>query len=130
MLLPPQALTHAAAISDEESGDDVPDQIPARGKVSKKAKQPEPEPEPGEDEEDEEGGDEYRVEKILDHQWNAKTKEFEYQVKWLGYEDADDLTWEPEDHLENSKEILNAYLKSIGGPPQPPRSGKKKGRAR
>lgn len=38
-----------------------------------------------------------------------------YQIKWEGYDRKSDRTWEPEEHLDNSKDILEEYLASIGG---------------
>ncbi|KAH9828461.1 putative membrane protein [Teratosphaeria destructans] len=105
--------------------------IPARGKAKAKAKEPEPEPEVDEEEE-EEDPDEYAVEKILAHDYNKKG-ELIFQIKWLGYEDEADLTWEPEENLEDAQDILKAYFKKIGGKPEPlPKStskSKKGGRA-
>lgn len=53
-----------------------------------------------EDEEEEEEGDadEYRVEKILKHDFTGDGGVL-YQIKWLGYEEEDDLTWEPQENL-------------------------------
>ena len=43
--------------------------------------------------------DEYIVEKILDKKRvNGLVK---YKVKWEGYEDLADCTWEPKENLEN-----------------------------
>ena len=77
-------------MSDDESDIDIPDAIPA-----KKAKA-DPVQEEGEDDEDE-GEDEYVVEKILKHKF-LKGQTF-YQVKWMGYENEEDLTWEPKENL-------------------------------
>lgn len=50
------------------------------------------------DDDDEDNADEYVVEKILKHAFdNGKT--VLYEVKWLGYEAAEDRTWEPEENL-------------------------------
>lgn len=51
-----------------------------------------------EEEDDDEDEDEYRVEKILTH-GHAKGGIVIYQIKWLGYDDEDDLTWEPIENL-------------------------------
>lgn len=48
--------------------------------------------------------DEYKVEKIIAHQWNAaighrtgwKLGRMEYKVKWIGFEEC---TWEPYEHF-------------------------------
>ncbi|KAK4539904.1 hypothetical protein LTR36_009946 [Oleoguttula mirabilis] len=126
----------AAPVSDDESGSEgVPDMIPARGKAKADPEPAEAEAEEEEEEEEEEedgGEDEYRVEKILKHDFQDDGTVV-YQIKWLGYEDASDLTWEPTENIvTGAKEILKAYHKKIGGEPvyeAPPAksSGKKKG---
>ncbi|KAI7248251.1 hypothetical protein KC343_g1120 [Hortaea werneckii] len=112
------------AISDHESGseDDVPDQIPAR--VNQKATEPTQEEEEDDNEDDDE--DEYRVEKIVKHDW-LDDGTLVYQIKWQGYEDAGDMTWEPVENLEGAKDILQTYLKKIGGTPEPPAPKIKRG---
>ncbi|OTA35110.1 hypothetical protein BTJ68_06085 [Hortaea werneckii EXF-2000] len=115
------------AISDHESGseDDVPDQIPAR--LNKKATEPTQEDDEDENEEDDDDGeDEYRVEKIVKHDW-LDDGTLVYQIKWQGYEDPGDMTWEPVENLEGAKEILQTYLKKIGGTPEPPAPKTKRG---
>lgn len=82
-----------AAMSDAEESDiDMVDEIPA-----KKAKAAAPAPE--EDDEDDESGDEdeFQVEKILDHKTHKGS--ILYRIKWLGYDDEADETWEPEENL-------------------------------
>ncbi|KAI6879285.1 hypothetical protein KC359_g503 [Hortaea werneckii] len=113
------------AISDHESGseDDVPDQIPAR--LNKKATEPTQEEDENEEEEDEDE-DEYRVEKIVKHDW-LDDGTLVYQIKWQGYEDPGDMTWEPVENLEGAKDILQTYLKKIGGTPEPPAPKTKRG---
>ncbi|KAF4777219.1 chromo domain-containing protein [Colletotrichum scovillei] len=74
------------------------------------------------DEEDEEGdedddleADEYVVEKILDH-LASDDGTVTFRVKWEGYSKKSDQTWEPEDSLkEGASEILEEYLKKLGG---------------
>lgn len=53
---------------------------------------------PADDDEDdeEEGEDEYRVETILAHKGKSKIL---YQIKWFGYPDEKDVTWEPIENL-------------------------------
>ena len=84
----------------ESDGGDIPDSIPAKGKIPTKA---EAEEEDEEEEEDDEP-DEYRVEKILQHAFNEEGTLY-YQIKWLGYESKKDLTWEP---------IENLYVSHLG----------------
>ena len=79
----------AAAVSDDESDIDIPDAIPA-----KKTTKADPVAEDDDEEEDE---DEYVVEKILTHKFQ-KNKTM-YQIKWFGYDDDADLTWEPKENL-------------------------------
>lgn len=79
-----------AAVSDNEDSDiDVPDAIPARPKAVEDPK--------SEDDDDEEEEDEYQVEKILAHE--SKRGKIQYRIKWLGYEDEADQTWEPQENL-------------------------------
>lgn len=92
-------------MSEDET---LPPKKPATKKAAAKPK-PEPKEEVDEesnnvkeadddDDDDEDNADEYVVEKILRHALdNGKT--ILYQVKWLGYEAADDQTWEPEENL-------------------------------
>lgn len=66
---------------------------------------------------DEEGDEEvYVVEKIMSHMIDPKQGKPYFEVKWEGYDDEADRTWEPEENLvENASEALNEYLQSIGG---------------
>lgn len=59
---------------------------------------PAAEKEDDEEEEDEGEEDEYRVEKILKHGFSDDGA-VQYQIKWLGYEDPEDMTWEPVENL-------------------------------
>lgn len=98
----PKLTTCTAAISDDESisdGADVPESVPAKATKGKgKAPvQPESEDEQ-EDGSDEDGEDEYSVDKIVAHDFE-RNGEVKYQVKWLGYEDEADMTWEPAENL-------------------------------
>lgn len=91
---------------DDVDDVDIPDSIPARKSKGKQAEEAEDEENDDRDEgEDEDEEDEYQVEKILGHSHDAKGNVL-YQIKWLGYEDEKDLTWEP---------ITNLYLCSIPG---------------
>jgi chromobox protein 1 len=69
-----------------------------------------------------------------------------FEVKWLGYEDASDRTWEPEEnlyaispldpvsrwpsHRETASDVLKAYFKKIGGRPVKPAGKGKKSKKR
>ncbi|VDN60926.1 unnamed protein product, partial [Dracunculus medinensis] len=60
--------------------------------------------------------DEYVVEKILDKRYNSKTKKTEYLIKWKGYNNPSDNTWEPEENcvcqfLISSSNIACHYLR-------------------
>jgi chromobox protein 1 len=66
------------------------------------------------------------VESILQHKWDSKANQFTYKVKWLGYNNPRDLTWEPAKNLETASDIVNDYHNSIGGSPQPPEKPSKK----
>ncbi|KAK4201097.1 putative heterochromatin factor HP1 [Triangularia verruculosa] len=119
------------AMSDSEPSDsEHRASVRRSGKKAQKHSEPleedfdEPEAQNGdvaeEDEEDEEDDGEeeaevYVVEKILSHMI-GKDGEPLFEVKWEGYEKKADRTWEPEDNLlVNASEILNEYLKSVGG---------------
>lgn len=112
-----------SASDDESDSAGVPEMIPARVTSEVDAQ-------PQEDEDDEEiGEDEYHVEKILTHGFSDEGVVL-YQIKWLGYEDEADLTWEPVENLEGSRDLLNAYHAKIGGTPQPQtRKRRRSGRA-
>jgi len=63
--------------------------------------------------EDDSQPDEYEVEKILKER-KGKGGKKEYLVKWKGYEDEKDQTWEPEGSLQTgSKELLDEYKTNI-----------------
>ncbi|KAJ4314221.1 hypothetical protein N0V84_009006 [Fusarium piperis] len=70
----------------------------------------------GEGEEDDElEEDEYVVEKILKHIID-RDGSLKFHVKWEGYDAEEDLTWEPEENLqESASEILADYFTKIGG---------------
>ncbi|KAF2998528.1 hypothetical protein E8E13_004762 [Curvularia kusanoi] len=115
------------ALSDVESSDheEVPASKPIK-KPGKKAAEP-VEPEESE-EEDDVGEDEYVVEKIIGHRFNKGVLEFD--VKWQGYENPKDRTWESEENLETAADVLKEYYEDIGGRPEKPEKGtKRKGRA-
>ena len=47
-------------------------------------------------------------------------------MKWLGWEDEADLTWEPEENLVNAMDIVAAYWKAQGGRPASAKGKKRK----
>lgn len=86
-----------AAISDDESisdGADVPESVPARASKAAPVEESEDELADGSDEE---GEDEYSVEEITEHK--ILKGKIMYRVKWLGYDDEADMTWEPAENL-------------------------------
>ena len=54
---------------------------------------------------------EFEVENILQHKFVGQKKEICYLVQWRGYSQAES-TWEPEEHLTNAPEVLEAYKSS------------------
>ncbi|KAF2124086.1 hypothetical protein P153DRAFT_144384 [Dothidotthia symphoricarpi CBS 119687] len=117
------------ALSDVESSGD--EQVPAQKKTKQAKAQPDPVEEEEEDEEEDDGSvaeDEYVVEEILKHRF-TKDGELELDVKWVGYDDPKDRTWEPESNLSGAIDILEAYFTKIKGRPEPKAGGaKRKGR--
>ncbi|XMA17361.1 hypothetical protein WAI453_010152 [Rhynchosporium graminicola] len=126
--MPPQITDDEA--SDVSSNFDAPAAAApvAKWKQEKKAKSKTPVQEPEamevesakeeeeEDDDDEElAGDEYVVERIVNHIVDEDTGEIKYEVKWEGFEKKSDRTWEPEENLETAEKILGEYLSSVGG---------------
>ncbi|XP_073701697.1 M-phase phosphoprotein 8 [Garra rufa] len=64
--------------------------------------------EPGDSEQEEE--DVYEVERIIDMQ--VREGVVQYRVRWKNYSSGDD-TWEPEEHLDDCREVLLAYKKAL-----------------
>ena len=56
--------------------------------------------------------EEWEVEKILDHKYVSQ--KLKYLVKWVGFDNPSDNTWEPYQNLENCNLIKNEYLKLKG----------------
>ena len=54
------------------------------------------------------GESEFEVEAILQHKFMGRKKEVRYLVQWRGYSQAES-TWEPEEHLRNTLEVLEGY---------------------
>jgi len=56
--------------------------------------------------------EEYEVEKVLDKRVK-KGGQVEYMVKWRGYDDPDDNTWEPADNLKEAKPAIDRFEKDL-----------------
>ncbi|KAG2456611.1 MPP8 phase, partial [Polypterus senegalus] len=63
----------------------------------------------GDSEQDEED-DVFEVERIID--MKVEKGMITYRVRWKGYA-SDDDTWEPEEHLEDCKEVLHAFQRKM-----------------
>ncbi|BCS04399.1 chromo domain-containing protein [Aspergillus luchuensis] len=108
-------------ISDDESssGESIPYNDARSTKDATKA-------DDEDEDEDEEEEDVYAVEKIMNHDW-AKKGDLLLQVKWQGYDDPADMTWEPEENLlEGAKDIVEEYFRVLGGRPEKPQPQTKK----
>ena len=64
-----------------------------------------------------ESEDEYEVEKIVDKR--ERRGNVEYLVKWKGWEDEKDRTWEPYGNLKGSEKLIAKYEANAGSPPPP-----------
>ena len=51
---------------------------------------------------------EYVVEKILD-QWLSETGDLWYLIKWEGYDDPNDNTWEPFEQIKQCTDIIATW---------------------
>eukprot|EP00092_Neocalanus_flemingeri_P026527 GFUD01028750.1.p1 GENE.GFUD01028750.1~~GFUD01028750.1.p1 ORF type:complete len:1371 (+),score=452.05 GFUD01028750.1:48-4160(+) len=60
---------------------------------------------------EENGGGEYEVEKILDHQ--EENGVVQYLVKWKNWDNEEDNTWEPSANLTGSEDIIDKYEKML-----------------
>ncbi|KAJ3002268.1 UNVERIFIED_CONTAM: hypothetical protein HDU68_006359, partial [Siphonaria sp. JEL0065] len=58
----------------------------------------------------EEDPEEYEVETILTHKFNKSMCRWEYYVKWVGYDDEDDNTWEPYESFE--RDLIDEYIQN------------------
>ncbi|KAK5860731.1 hypothetical protein PBY51_022192 [Eleginops maclovinus] len=66
--------------------------------------------EPADSEQEDEVEDQYEVERIID--MRVEEGEVLYRVRWKNY-CSDDDTWEPEAHLEDCREVLLAFKKTM-----------------
>ncbi|KAF4345707.1 chromatin-associated swi6 [Fusarium beomiforme] len=114
------------ALSDEESSDagefTTPPRASRQKSTSAAAVEPVDDMKPEEEFDQVDGDDnedldedEFVVEAIKKHLIDDDGS-IKFQVKWEGYEAKKDLTWEPEDNLqESAQEILDAYFAKFGG---------------
>ncbi|EOA88284.1 hypothetical protein ACJQWK_01952 [Exserohilum turcicum] len=114
------------ALSDHESSDA--EEVPPTRTQTKKPVEEDAVQDADEDE-DEDGSDvgedEYVVEAIYGHRFQKGVLQFD--VKWDGYDDPKDRTWETEDNMEGAIDVMNEYFAKIGGRPEP-KGQKRKGR--
>ncbi|CBX96122.1 hypothetical protein IAQ61_001304 [Plenodomus lingam] len=123
------------ALSDQEDSsgeDEVPPQPKAtKGKGKEKSVDDHVDEGPGQNEDkdsgSEEAEDEYIVEKIMGHKFVKG--QLVFHVKWQGYDDPNDQTWEPEDNMTGAVDVMKEYFEEIGGRPEPKGGQKRKGRA-
>ena len=54
------------------------------------------------------GESEFKVENILRHKFVGRKRELRYLIQWHRYSQVES-TWEPEEHLKNAPEVLEAY---------------------
>ncbi|KAJ5550072.1 hypothetical protein N7535_001985 [Penicillium sp. DV-2018c] len=112
-------------MSDEASGD-IPFKNPSANGTDEQNEGSDNEEE--EDEDDEEEGV-YVVEDIMLHDW-LDDGTLKLLVKWKGYDDEKDRTWEDEEGLlDGASEIVNAYYERIGGRPKKPEKKAPAGKA-
>ena len=59
--------------------------------------------------------DEFEVEKVLDKRVNKAVKGgVEYLVKWKGFDNPEDDTWEPSENLEGAEVEIKKFEESLG----------------
>jgi hypothetical protein len=52
---------------------------------------------------------EFVVEAVLNHSRGAKRGDYDFQIKWLGYNDPKDTTWQPLTNVRDN-EVVNRYM--------------------
>jgi hypothetical protein len=53
--------------------------------------------------------EEFVVEAVLNHTKGNRRNQYEFQIKWLGFDDPKDIDWQPWENVKNN-EVLNRYL--------------------
>ncbi|KAL8722285.1 MAG: hypothetical protein Q9225_001189 [Loekoesia sp. 1 TL-2023] len=114
---PPLPAESDAESAAEAVTDDKPE--PVQEQVDQELNDAAENPEEEEEDDDDEDGELFIVEKILNHHNRFEDDIMRYEIKWKGYEDKKDRTWETEDNLAGAREILEAYWAKIGGKPVP-----------
>uniref|UniRef100_A0A915Q346 valine--tRNA ligase n=1 Tax=Setaria digitata TaxID=48799 RepID=A0A915Q346_9BILA len=67
-----------------------------------------------EDEKDDEGEDEeYVVERILDRRYNRRKKRIEYLIKWAGYDNESENTWESAENCKSAPDAIREFENSL-----------------
>jgi hypothetical protein len=89
-----------ADTTTEETSEEKVESVPSAKKERKKKAAAEPE--------------EYEVERILEKR--ERSGGLEYLVKWKGWEDEKDRTWEPEANLKGSEKLIKAFAKDDEAP--------------
>ncbi|OAA70262.1 chromo domain-containing protein [Cordyceps fumosorosea ARSEF 2679] len=113
----PARRTAAATKPTSVDLDDDEDQEDEEKEQSGEAKTSDAENGNDDDDDDDEEGDEdvFIVEAIKKHMIDEDGS-LKFHVKWEGYDKKADMTWEPEENLEESaNEILEEYFNKIGG---------------
>merc|ERR1712098_413207 len=93
--------------SDNNSEFGEPSAKKAKKGREKKERKPKEPKKPKKSKKAEEEEDEYEVEKILEKRDIGGL--IEYKVKWKGWENEEDETWEPVDHLVGSEDLIKDF---------------------
>ena len=60
------------------------------------------------------GEEEYEVERILDHRWDHRHKNWEYLIQWKNWSNLFENRWEPSEHLDGAEILRNEYDRKVG----------------